>query len=141
MLETHSRVISELDTEIEREHGIPLTAYEVLMHLGDAGGKLRMGQLADQLLLSRSGISRLVDRLEAQGLVERQRCSDDGRGFNAMLTDAGRRKLDACRPAHLNGVREHFLSRLEPGELDALAAVWDRLLGAANRQQLDEATG
>ena len=141
MLETHSRVISELDTEIEREHGIPLTAYEVLMHLGDAGGKLRMGQLADQLLLSRSGISRLVDRLEAQGLVERRRCSDDGRGFNAMLTDAGRRKLDACRPAHLNGVREHFLSRLEPGELDALAAVWDRLLGAANRQQLDEATG
>ena len=141
MLETHSRLIAQLDAELEREHGIPLTAYEVLMYLGDAGGKLRMGELADRLLLSRSGITRLVDRLEAQGLVERRRCSDDGRGFNAMLTDAGRRKLETCRPAHLSGVREHFLSRLEPAELDSLAGLWERLLVEPGGRSLDKATG
>ena len=141
LLETHSRLIARLDAELEREHGLPLTAYEVLMYLGDGGGKLRMGELADRLLLSRSGITRLVDRLEQQGLVERERCSDDGRGFNAVLTDAGRRKLDTCRPAHLSGVREHFLTKLEPGELDALGGLWERLLGQPDAPRLDEATG
>jgi DNA-binding MarR family transcriptional regulator len=138
LLETHSRLIGRLDAELEREHGLPLTAYEVLMYLGDAGGKLRMGELADRLLLSRSGITRLVDRLERQGLVERRRCSDDGRGLNAVLTDAGRHKLEACRPAHLSGVREHFLGRLEPGELDSLARVWERLLVQSDAEALDE---
>ena len=139
MLEAHNRLITRLDAELERDHGIQLTAYEVLMYLSDAGGKLRMGELAERLLLSRSGITRLVDRLERQGLVERHRCSDDGRGFNAQLTEPGRRKLDACRPAHLHGVREHFLTPLEPSELDSLARVWDRLLGQDGEQELDEA--
>lgn len=129
MLEVHSEIISRLDAELERDHGLPLTSYEVLMYLADAGGRLRMGELADRLLLSRSGITRLVDRLERQGLVERERCTDDGRGFFAHLTDAGRRKLAAARPAHLAGVREHFLTRLEPSQLDSLAAAWRRVLG------------
>ena len=130
MLETHNRLISQLDAELEREHGIQLTAYEVLMYLGDAPQqKLRMGELADRLLLSRSGITRLVDRLEREGLVERHRCDDDGRGFHAVLTTAGRRKLDACRGFHLDGVRRHFLAALKDGELDALARAWDRLRG------------
>jgi DNA-binding MarR family transcriptional regulator len=129
MLEVHSEIISRLDAELEREHGLPLTSYEVLMYLADAGGRLRMGELADRLLLSRSGITRLVDRLERQGLVERERCVDDGRGFNAHLTEAGRRKLAVARPAHLAGVREHFLSRLDPAQLDQLAAAWRRVLG------------
>jgi DNA-binding MarR family transcriptional regulator len=139
MLETHSRLISRLDSELERDHGIQLSAYEVLMYLGDGGGSLRMGELADRLLLSRSGITRLVDRLERQGLVERQRCSDDGRGFNAVLTAPGREKLDACRPAHLNGVRAHFLAHLDRAELDSMARLWDRLLGQADTSSLDEA--
>ena len=140
MLETHSRLIAQLDAELERQHGLALTAYEVLMYLGDAGGKLRMGELADRLLLSRSGITRLVDRLEREGFVERRRCDDDGRGFHAVLTDAGRRKLEASRPAHLAGVREHFLSRLEPRELDALGELWGRLLGETTVEELDEAS-
>jgi DNA-binding MarR family transcriptional regulator len=130
MLATHATMIARLDAELEREHGLPLTSYEVLMYLADAEGqRLRMGELADRLLLSRSGITRLVDRLEGQGMIRRERCKDDGRGFNAVLTEAGRRKLDAARPAHLNGVRRHFLDRLEAGELDALGALWSRLLG------------
>jgi DNA-binding MarR family transcriptional regulator len=132
LLAAHATLIARLDAELEREHGLPLTSYEVLLYLADAdGGRLRMGELADRLLLSRSGITRLVDRLERQGMIERERCEDDGRGFNAVLTAAGRRKLDAARPAHLGGVRRHFLAQLEPGELDSLAAIWGRLLGQA----------
>jgi DNA-binding MarR family transcriptional regulator len=129
MLETHSVMISRLDAELERDHGLPLTSYEVLMYLGDSEhGKLRMGELADKLLLSRSGITRLVDRLQREGLVARERCEDDGRGYNAVLTDDGRAKLAAARPAHLDGVRRHFLSRLRPDDLAGLAVVWKRLL-------------
>ena len=109
MLATHSNLIARLDAELERDHGIPLSSYEVLMYLADAEGeRLRMGELADRLLLSRSGITRLVDRLERQGMIERRRCEDDGRGFFAVLTPAGRRKLDAARPDHLAGVRDAF---------------------------------
>jgi DNA-binding MarR family transcriptional regulator len=129
MLETHSVMISRLDAELERDHGLPLTSYEVLMYLGDSEhGKLRMGELADKLLLSRSGITRLVDRLQREGLVARERCEDDGRGYYAVLTDDGRAKLAAARPAHLDGVRRHFLSRLRPDDLAGLAVVWKRLL-------------
>jgi DNA-binding MarR family transcriptional regulator len=141
MLEAHSVLVAELDAELEREHGLPLTSYEVLMYLGDAdGGRLRMGELADRLLLSRSGITRLVDRLERQGLLERERCEDDGRGFFARLTPAGREKLARARPAHLAGVRRHFIRRLDRGEIDALGAIWQRLLVQANGRGLDEAS-
>ncbi len=139
MLEAHGVLVAQLDRELEAEHGLPLSAYEVLMYLGDADGeRLRMGELADRLLLSRSGITRLVDRLARQGLIERRRCADDGRGYYAELTRAGRAKLDAARPDHLAGVRRHFLSRLEPGEIDALGAIWERLLGASRQERLDD---
>ena len=71
-----------------------------------------MSELAEQLLLSRSGITRLADRLERQGLIERQRCPEDGRGLFAHLTPAGEAKLAGARPTHLAGVRRHFLDRL-----------------------------
>jgi DNA-binding MarR family transcriptional regulator len=140
MLEVHSVLIARLDAELERHHGLPLTSYEVLMYLGDAEDeRLRMSELAERLLLSRSGITRLVDRLARQGLIKRERCADDGRGFYAVLTREGRAQLDAARPHHLAGVRTHFLAQLEPGELDALAAVWERLLGQVETAGLDEA--
>ncbi|MQA72943.1 MAG: MarR family transcriptional regulator [Solirubrobacterales bacterium] len=129
MLAAHSRLLARLDAELERDHGLPLTSYEVLMYLGDAdGGHLRMGELADRLLLSRSGITRLADRLERQGLIGRRRCENDGRGLYAYLTPAGRDKLAAARPAHLAGVRRHFISRLAPDEIEELGAIWQRLL-------------
>ncbi len=130
MLATHSRLVHELDAELESEHGLPLSSYEVLMNLADAeGNRLRLGELADRLLLSRSGITRLADRLERQGLIERRRCDDDGRGYFAHLTDRGRRLVAAARPDHLAGVRRHFLDRLGPDEIDALGAIWERLNG------------
>ncbi len=138
MLETHSRMVALLDLELERDHDLPLSSYEVLMNLADAEGeRLRMGELANRLLLSRSGITRLADRLAGQGLIERERCENDGRGYFALLTPAGRAKLRAARPAHLAGVRRHFLSRLEPGEIDALGAIWGRLKVPSQDRPLD----
>ena len=128
MLATHSRLVHELDAELERSHGLPLSSYEVLMNLADADGHhLRMGELADRLLLSKSGITRLADRLEKQGLITRRRCDNDGRGYFAELTDAGRELVAAARPDHLDGVRRHFLDRLEPGDIEELGRIWDRL--------------
>ena len=140
MLETHSRLVHELDAELERDHGLPLSSYEVLMNLGDAeGGKLRMSELADRLLLSRSGLTRLADRLERQGLIARERCSDDGRGLYALLTDSGRELLAAARPAHLAGVRRRFLDQLDPADIEALGAIWERLRVQSDARALDEA--
>ena len=140
LLEAHSSLVADLDAELEREHGLPLTSYEVLMYLADEpAGKLRMGELADRLLLSRSGITRLVDRLVRQGLIERERCEDDGRGYYARLTPLGVDALSHARPAHLAGVRRRFLDRLDPGQIDALGVIWGRLLGESQRAGLDEA--
>ena len=128
-LEAHSRLIADLDAELEREHGLPLSSYEVLLYLADAEDcSLRMGELADQLFLSRSGLTRLVDRLAKAGLVERTTCESDRRGSYARLTELGRERFDEARPTHLRGVRRHFLAKLDRSDLDRLAAVWDRVL-------------
>lgn len=129
MLRVHRELVARLDAELEREQGLPLSSYEVLIYLAEApGGRLRMGELAATLLLSRSGLTRLVDRLERESLVQRERCEDDARGFFALITDAGRRKLRAARPVHLAGVRRHFLSDLESEDLEALARAWAKVL-------------
>lgn len=140
MLELHSRLLAQLDAELEREHGLPLSSYELLLKLADAEGrKLRMSELAGRLLLSRSGITRLADRLERQGLVERQRCPDDGRGLFAHLTPAGAERLAAARPTHLAGVRRHFLDHLDQREQRRLGELWHRLDGQGDAQGLDAA--
>ena len=132
LLRVHSEVVGRLDAELERDHNLALTAYEVLISLADSPRRrLRMSELAGALLLSRSGLTRLVDRLERQGLVARERCEDDARGYFAVLTAKGARKLRAARPSHLAGVREHFLSKLDARDLDALARAWARVGSSA----------
>jgi DNA-binding MarR family transcriptional regulator len=120
-LRTHREVVSVLDEELQRTHDLPLNSYEVLLLLADCErGRMRMGELAEGLLLSRSGLTRLVDRLQRRGLVERVRCEDDARGYFAQITPEGRRLFEAARPDHLDGVRRHFIDRL--------AAVWRQLV-------------
>lgn len=127
-LRVHAALVLELDRELAHEHDLPLTQYEVLLHLGDAADhRLRMTELASSVLLSQSGITRLVDRLEREGLVERVPCRDDRRGLWAILTDAGRTRLAEARPTHLAGVRARFLEHLGEEELEALAAAWERV--------------
>jgi DNA-binding MarR family transcriptional regulator len=132
LLKAHSQLVATLDEELEREVGLPLGSYEVLLHLADApDGSLRMGDLADHLLLSRSGLTRLIDRLVSRGVVERHSCPDDRRGTYARLTPDGRKLLATARPTHLRGVREHFLEHLAEGDLDRLAEIWDRVTTAS----------
>src|SRR3954462_2077128 len=129
MLRVHATLTKALDAELEAAHGLPLSSYEVLMHLNDADGqRMRMSDLAALVILSRSGLTRLVDRLEREGLIERQSCDSDARGSFASLTPAGRRKLAAARATHLAGVRAMFLDPFTPEEQDLLGAAWERLL-------------
>ena len=128
LLRAHRDLVARLDAELDRRHTLPLSSYEVLMVLADSsGGRARMGELADELLLSRSGLTRLVDRLTRRGWVERTPCEDDARGLYAGITRAGRAKLRAARPTHLDGVREQFLAKLSDQDLEALASAWKRV--------------
>jgi DNA-binding MarR family transcriptional regulator len=134
LLRVHSGMTKALDAELVREHGLPLSSYEVLLFLADApDGRLRMSELADGVLLSRSGLTRLVDRMEREGLLRRERCEDDARGYNALITDRGRALFQRARRTHLDGVRERFLSRLSSDELRTLAELWEKVApGAAS---------
>jgi DNA-binding MarR family transcriptional regulator len=128
MLRVHSRLTKALDADLLREHGLPLSSYEVLLFLADSpDGRMRMAELADGVLLSRSGLTRLVDRMEGEGLLRRERCEDDARGYHAIITDEGRELFQRARATHLDGVRELFLSRLSDAEQRTLAELWDRV--------------
>jgi DNA-binding MarR family transcriptional regulator len=128
MLRAHAALTRELDAQLAREHKLPLSSYEVLLFLADAPeGRMRMAELADSVLLSRSGLTRLVDRLEREGLLKRKPCESDARGFFAEITPKGRRLFDAARRTHLDGVRTLFLSRFTRDELRALGALWQKL--------------
>ena len=128
MLRTHAELTRELDAELAREHDMPLSSYEVLLYLNDSDwGRMRMSELANSVLLSRSGLTRLVDRLERQGLLKRERCESDARGLFAEITPAGRRAFAAARKTHLDGVRRVFLNRFSRDELRTLGGLWQKL--------------
>ena len=128
LLRVHAGMTKTLDAELMREHRLPLTSYEVLLYLADSPeGRLRMSELADSVLLSRSGLTRLVDRMERDGLLRRQRCEEDQRGWFAEVTDEGRELFERARVTHLDGVRERFLSRLTSDEQRKLAALWEKV--------------
>jgi DNA-binding MarR family transcriptional regulator len=99
------------------------------MHLSDApDGRMRLSDLAELAILSRSGLTRLIDRLEREGQVERERCPEDARGYFAVLTEEGRARVDAARTEYLQDVRALFLERLSSDERDLLGTVWARVL-------------
>lgn len=127
-LRAHARLTRELERELQADQSMALADYDVLVQLAAADdGRLRMSELADRVLLSRSGITRLVDRLEAAGLVERVLCESDRRGQLAQLTDAGLARLREASPTHLRGVAEHFLDRIPADELDQLRTTLERV--------------
>jgi DNA-binding MarR family transcriptional regulator len=129
LLRAHTALVKALDAELEAAHGLQVSSYEVLMYLADAEDqRMRMCDLASTILLSRSGLTRLVDRLARDGLLERVACTDDARGAFAKLTPAGRQKLQAARATHLAGVRALFVDRFTREELEMLGDAWDRVL-------------
>jgi DNA-binding MarR family transcriptional regulator len=127
-LRVHAGLVRQLNAELEAAHDLPLAHYEVLIHLDAAPcSRLTMSELAQSVLLSQSGVTRLVDRLVQAGLVVREGCPEDRRVMYARLTDEGRRALCEARPTHLEGVRRWFLSHFDGAELDAFADAWERI--------------
>ena len=128
-LQAHAAVIEALEHDLRERLDLPLTWYEVLLHLDRAPeGRLRMTELAESLLLSKSGVTRLVDRMEAAGLVERGVCSSDRRGSFAVITSRGRSFQRKAAPIHARGVEELFLSRLNATERRALTTGFGKVL-------------
>ena len=110
-----------MDEELRAEHDISFAEYDALMTIAQAPSRrIRMGQLAEEVLLSKSGVTRLIDRLVADGLVARDACLADARGAEAVLTDRGLARLRAASRTHLRGISEHFLAVVETADLEAL---------------------
>ncbi len=129
LLRVHACMLKTLDAELEEAHGVSLVSYEVLVQLADASDhRMRMCDLADSVQLSRSGMSRLVDRLERDELIERCACTADARGAFACITPAGRALIEAARPTHHEGIRKRFLAHFSEQELAQLGEWWARLL-------------
>jgi DNA-binding MarR family transcriptional regulator len=122
-LAAHATIIRALEAELEADQDLALSDFDVLAQLHVAGGTLRMRDLADRVLLSRSGLTRRIDRLESAGYVERTACETDRRGSYARLTDAGRDRLTKALPIHLRGIERHFIAPLDAEELAAIGAT------------------
>jgi DNA-binding MarR family transcriptional regulator len=132
MLQMHAQITQALDAQMRTEHGLAVSSYEVLMFLAEAPERrLRMAEIADQVLLSRSGLTRLVDRLVQLGYVTRCAAENDGRGAYAELTDAGLEKFQAAQRTHREGVREFYLDHLSTTDTVVLGDIFTRL--AASR--------
>ena len=128
-LRAHASIVKELDAELQAKHGLPLSSYDVLVQLSLApDGRMQMYQLADAVHLSRSALTRAVDRLERQGLLERSRGTTDPRQVFAAITERGLELLAETTPTHLAGVRERFLDRLSGVQLQQLTSIWKELL-------------
>lgn len=124
LIRAHARVVRRLEADLDGEQQLSLPAYEVLSHLSEAPDRrLRMSDLASYAILTPSGLTRLVDKLAREGLVERARCQTDARVVYAVLTDAGMDRLVQAYPTHLRGVREHLVDRLTPSQLEAIATA------------------
>jgi len=125
-LRAHARVARRLDEDLRSRHALSLQEYETLLHLAEAPDRrLRMGRLADSLLLSKSGVTRLIDRLVDDGLVERTSCSSDARGAEAQLTGTGLSRLRAAAPTHLAGIRDHFYAAIAGPDVPVVERAMD----------------
>lgn len=128
LLRSYAHVTRRLETELTAEHALALSWYDVLVQLVEAPERrLRMTELADRVLLSRSGLTRLVDRMVAEGLVRREPSATDARGFYTVLTDKGFERLRAASSTHLRGIREHMVSKFTAAELAELGRLLGRL--------------
>lgn len=127
-LRAHATITRQLENELLAEQQLSLASYDVLVQLAEAPGRrLRMTELSDNVLLSRSGVTRLVDRLVTAGLVTRERFDADGRGVVAVLTSAGLERLRVAATTHLAGIVRHFVDRLDERTLTEFGETCERL--------------
>jgi DNA-binding MarR family transcriptional regulator len=128
-LRAHNQVMRRLEADLLAAHDLPLPWYDVLLQLAEAPERrLRMTELASKVLLSRSGLTRLVDRLEREGLVARAACATDARVTHAVLTDVGLDRLRKASPTHLRSIAEHVTGRLGEDDMAQLAKLMTKLM-------------
>ena len=127
LLRSHATLMRQLETELEQQTGPALADYDVLAQLAGAGGELRMTELANRALISRSGMTRRVARLVDEGLVRRAGANVDGRGVVVALTDAGFTRLTETVPVHARGIARYFVSRLNDEELADLESALEKV--------------
>jgi len=127
LLEAHATLLRQLEADLERETGLALADFDVLAQLAVAGGELRMTELADRALISRSGMTRRVARLVEAGLVCRSAADDDARGVVVGLTDAGVARLRQTTPVHARGIAELFVKQLDDRELAVLESALQKV--------------
>jgi len=128
LLRAHATLMRRLDTDLERETGLALADFDVLAQLAEANGELRMTELADRALISRSGMSRRVARLVDEGLLRRERAGTDARGVVVTLTDAGIARLRETAPVHARGISELFVAQLDDQELAILERALNKVI-------------
>jgi DNA-binding MarR family transcriptional regulator len=127
LLEAHATLVRRLETDLELSTGLALADFDVLAQLALAGGRLRMSELADRALISRSGMTRRVARLVDEGLVRRESAQADARGIVVALTPEGEARLMETAPIHARGIGELFVARLSDDELEALEQTLGKL--------------
>ncbi|MFL5798216.1 MAG: MarR family winged helix-turn-helix transcriptional regulator [Actinomycetota bacterium] len=128
LLRAHATLVRRLDTDLERETGLALADFDVLAQLAAAHGELRMTELADRALISRSGMSRRVARLVGEGLVRRDRAGTDARGVVVALTEAGIARLVETAPVHARGISELFVAHLDDQEIALLERALNKVI-------------
>lgn len=130
LLHAHHDVVGRLDAELREEHDLTFGSYDVLLRLARAPRRcLRMTELAERVLMSPSGLTRMVDRLVAQGLVRRERFDGDARVMLARLTDRGRQVLRRAAATHVRGIREHFSGKMSHQQLRQVAEALETVVG------------
>ena len=140
-IQAHARLLRRLDEELQAEHHLSLAEYDALLQLVNAPDRrLRMSVLAERVLLSRSGITRLVDRLVAAGMVERSACVTDARGAEAALTTKGLETLRAASRTHLDGVQRYFLGLIGDTDRATIERGCDQILDELGRDAASESS-
>jgi len=130
LLHAHHKITSVLDAELRASHQLTWAEYDVLLRLAKATGRtLTMTELAKRIMISPSGLTRVVDRLEERGFVKRSRSGDDARVVSASLTEQGREKVKRAAQTHLRGIREHFTGRLSAAQLREVASSLQVITG------------
>ena len=129
-LKAGSTVLKTLEREMEDDQHFPLNWYDVLVWLNQApGGRMRMQSLADSIYLSNSGLTRRLNRMAEAGLVERESCEEDRRGWYAVITPKGREVVEKVSPGLETGIRSHFLNYLNDRDIQDLSRIMDKIIG------------
>ena len=135
-IEAHSSIMRNLEQVMEDEHGVALTWFDVLVHLEEApDNRLRLGELAESVILTRSGIERLVDRMVEAGLIRREPCPGDRRGYFAVITQEGKDTLERVGPSRSQKAREVFLRHVKTQEVSVMRGVFTRVINAQRRHK------